>query len=596
MGQPTENHAVIGDLRTVALVALNGTIDFMCWPRFDSPSIFASLLDDVDGGIFEIKPILKDARHRQLYFSDTNVLLTRFLSAGGVAEISDFMPPAPIHSQQFLVRRIKAIRCNIKFSVRCSPRFDYARAKHDTGDDEGTVIFSSRGNDNTHLRLRSSQALQIKNGEAIADFELAAGDTAFFILEDAGLAEQSAALDDDFVANAFKQTLNFWTGWVAKTSYQGRWREVVNRSSLVLKLLTCAGHGAIVAAATFGLPEVAGGDRNWDYRFTWIRDAAFTVYAFLRIGHVDEADAFMRWLRDRAVERSSEDGTLQLMYRLDGGTDFTETSLEHLRGYKESRPVLIGNAAKDQLQLDIYGELMDAIYLSDKYGEQISWQAWGGITKSLSWLESNWEQTDEGIWEIRGERQEFLHSRLMCWVAFDRAVRLARKRSLPGPVEHWVTIRDTIHDNIHAEFWNEELASFVQIKNGNQLDASCLLMPLVRFISPTDPRWLSTLKAVGERLMDDSLVYRYSAEAGTDGLSGVEGTFNMCSFWYVECLARAGDLPKARFMFEKVLGYANHVGLYSEQTGPAGEHMGNFPQALTHLALISAAYYLNQTL
>jgi GH15 family glucan-1,4-alpha-glucosidase len=369
---------------------------------------------------------------------------------------------------------------------------------------------------------------------------------------------ESAAAAPDYVSNAFKEVSDYWRRWVARSTYRGRWRDIVNRSSLALKLLTSVEHGAMVAAATFGLPEEIGGIRNWDYRYTWIRDAAFTVYAFLRLGHTEEASAFMRWLSNRETE-CGPDGTLRLMYGVDGHEELVETELPHLRGYQASLPIRVGNAALEQLQLDIYGELMDAIYLSDKYGEQVSWRAWQGIIRSTNWLTENWQRPDESIWEVRGGRREFLHSRLMCWVALDRAIRLSRKGS-------------------------------------TALDASCLLMPLVRFISPTDPRWLSTLKAVGEQLVDDSLVFRYSTEHGTDGLFGGEGTFNMCSFWYVECLARAGDLAQARFLFEKMLGYANHLGLFAEELGRAGEHLGNFPQAFTHLALISAAYYLDRAL
>ena len=319
----------------------------------------------------------------------------------------------------------------------------------------------------------------------------------------------------------------------------------------------------MVAAPTFGLPEQVGGSRNWDYRYTWIRDAAFTLYALIRIGHTAEVSAFMRWLGERA-DRWRGDGTLQLMYGIDGREDLTEIELPHLSGYASSIPVRIGNAAYTQLQLDIYGELMDALYLSDKYGEQVSWRAWEGVTHTLTWLEANWQRPDEGIWEVRGGQRHFLHSRLMCWVAFDRAVRLARKRSLPAPLVRWSDTRDAIYREIHEQFWDEEQGAFVQSLGSNALDASCLLMPLVRFISPTDPRWLRTLDAVGRQLVSDSLVFRYSSEAGEDGLQGREGTFTMCSFWYVECLARAGDVAQARFLFEKMLGYANHVGLYAE--------------------------------
>ena len=593
-GRAIENHGIIGDLRTVALVALDGTIDFCCWPRFDSPSIFAALLGGDQYGAFALAPDIENATKRQLYLHETNVLLTRFLSSGGIAEVSDFMSIDDADGGQRLVRRARAIRNRVRFRMRCEPQFDYARADHEAFLDADTVVFASAGPP-MKLRLRASVPLAVESGAAIAEFELEAGDAATFVLEDAELVEPSIAVDSAYAVRAFKTTSNFWRDWTEKSSYRGRWQESVRRSALVLKLLTSREHGSIVAAATFGLPEVIGGNRNWDYRYTWARDAAFTVYAFLRLGYTDEADAFVRWLGVRAAHMPA-DGSKPVMFRVDGATDLTESSLDHMSGYRGSVPVLVGNAASTQVQLDVQGDIMDAIYLSDKYGEQISWSAWEGITRATDWTAEHWQDADEGIWEIRGQRRKLLHSRLMCWVALDRAVRLARKRSLPAPLVRWSSVRDEIYRTIHEKFWNERLQAFTQSEGSDALDASCLLMPLVRFISPTDPRWLSTLAAVGETLTDDSLVYRYTANAEFDGLADVEGTFNMCSFWYIECIARAGDLKRAQFLFEKMLGYANHVGLFAEEIGPAGEHLGNFPQAFTHLALISAAFYLDRAL
>jgi GH15 family glucan-1,4-alpha-glucosidase len=590
MAQAIEDHGIVGDLRTAALVDLNGTIDFLCWPHFDSPSIFAALLDEKSGGAFELAPVLDGARHRQLYLPDTNILLTRFLSEHGVAAISDFMPLGDAETTPRLVRRVKAIRKAIRFRMKCAPRFDYARARHDTRADGDTILFT--GDDGVSLCLRSSVAMRIEDGAAIAEFDLEPGQSAHFILEDGECGEASAAAQPDYVATAFKATSTFWHDWVARSTYHGRWRDAVSRSSLALKLLTSARHGSMIAALTFGLPEEIGGSRNWDYRYAWLRDSAFTVYAFLRLGYTEEAQAFVRWLA-RIATGGGAKGELKVMYGLDGRTDLDELELGHLAGYRGSVPVRIGNAAHEQRQLDIYGELMDAMYLSDKYAEQITWASWQGITERLEWLSRNWRLPDEGIWEIRGERREFLHSRLMSWVAFDRAIRLARKRGLPCPMVDWSNTRDEIYREIHEDFWNEELQSFVQSKHCTEVDASCLLMPLVRFISPTDPRWRSTLKAVGARLLDDSLVHRYTTG---DGLEGSEGTFTMCSFWYVECLARAGDLKQARFLFEKMVGYSNHLGLFAEELGKSGQHLGNFPQAFTHLSLISAACYLDQAL
>jgi GH15 family glucan-1,4-alpha-glucosidase len=393
-----------------------------------------------------------------------------------------------------------------------------------------------------------------------------------------------------------RQTIRFWKTWMAKSKYKGRWREMVRRSALLLKLLISREHGSLIAAPTFSLPEKIGGVRNWDYRFTWLRDATFTLYALIRLGFVDEAEAFIDWLKDRLID-DAERGPLQVMYGIDGRQKLEELTLDHLSGYENSRPVRIGNAAYKQLQLDIYGEMMDSVYLANKYGDPISYAGWQGVQRMLEWLGRNWQRPDEGIWEVRGGAREFLHSRLMCWVAFDRALRLAQKRSLSGPLEAWQHARDEIRNDIFTNFWNEELQAFVQAKGTKDLDASALLMPMMKFISPVDPMWLSTLKALEKTLIEDTLVRRYEVErTHVDGLPGGEGHFTACSFWYVECLARAGDLEKAQLLFEKLLGYANHLGLYSEELGSNGQHLGNFPQAFTHLALISAATYLDRAL
>lgn len=594
--QPIENYGIIGDLDTVALVGMDGSIDFMCFPHFDSPSIFAAILDHRRGGRFQIAPVLGGARQKQLYVPDTNVLLTRFLSRDGVAEVSDFMPVAEREHTHRLIRRAKTIRGEVVFRVVCDPHFDYARATCRVESKDQEVLFISEGKDRTALRLRTPVPLGVQNGAAMAEFTLRAGETAAFVLEEAHAGEDSASAAPHYVADAFKDTVNFWRRWVARSTYRGRWRETVNRSALTLKLLTSRSHGSIVAAATFGLPEQIGGERNWDYRYTWIRDASFTLYALIRLGYSEEAAAFMKWIEGRCAH-CHEDGTLQIMYGIDGREDLTEETLPHLEGYMKSAPVRIGNSAYNQLQLDIYGELLDSVYLYNKYCGPISHDFWETLERSIGWVCANWRRTDEGIWEVRGGRREFLYSRLMCWVAIDRGIRLAQKRSFPAPLDEWYKVRDEIYREILEHFWDARRQAFVQYKGSTTLDAASLLMPLVKFVSPTDPRWLSTLKAIEEDLVDDSLVFRYRiGDAAQDGLAGEEGTFNMCSFWYIECLARSGDLEKARFYFEKMLGYANHVGLYAEELGPHGEHLGNFPQAFTHLALISSAHYLDRML
>jgi len=595
---PIGEYGVIGDLHTVALVGMDGSIDFLCLPSFDSPSVFAALVDSERGGRFQIAPLLGSAARKQLYLPDTNVLLTRFLDDNGVAEVSDFMPVADVGQAHRLVRRAKTVRGEVRFQMRCDPRFDYARAIHtaERRSDTEVLFFGRSGDSELVLRLRSSVPMRLENGTALAEFTLRADTKAWFVLEVVLRNEPSASEQPDYESDAFKQTVNFWRRWVARSTYGGRWREMVNRSALTLKLLTSRQHGSIVAAPTFGLPELVGGGRNWDYRYTWIRDSSFTLYGLMRLGYTQEAAAFMRWVVARCGELAP-DGSLQIMYGLDGRHALPEEVLPHLEGYMGSSPVRVGNAAFDNLQLDIYGELMDSVYLYDKYGSPIGYDDWANVVRLLDWLCANWHRPDEGIWEVRGGRQEFLYSRVMCWVAFDRAIRLASKRSFPAPLTRWYETRDTIYHDIFTRFWDPTRRAFVQHAGATTLDAAALLMPLVRFVSPTDPRWTSTLRAIEDELVSDSLVYRYRlSDRFSDGLTGDEGTFSMCSFWYVECLSRMGDLPKARLFFEKMLGYANHLGLYGEELGPQAQHLGNFPQAFTHLALISAAFDLDRRL
>ncbi len=593
--QPIENYGVIGDLTTTALVSMAGSIDFMCFPSFDSPTIFAALLDHKKGGHFQIAPVSGEFKNRQRYFPDTNILLTRFLGESGIAAVSDFMAMQHLGHSHNLIRRVKVIRGEIHFRMVCAPKFDYGRTGHTIEKkNPHEIIFIPAGKNLPALRLRSSLPLKIQNGEAFAEFKLGAEKTAQFILEEAD--GQSPSANPDYVSDAFKETMNFWLAWVAHSKYRGRWRETVNRSALTLKLLTSRPHGSIVAAPTFSLPEHIGGARNWDYRYTWIRDASFTLYALMRLGYTAEAQAFLQWMEERCRELKPGK-PLQVMYRLDGRRELPEHILKNFEGYKKSSPVRLGNAASEQLQLDIYGELMDSVFIYDKHGEPISYDFWTNIVTLTEWVCKNWRKPDQGIWEVRGGARPFLYSRVMCWVAIDRAMKLAQRRSFPAPLVRWHKIRDEIYENIYKKFWDPRLKTFVQFQGAQTVDAAALLLPMIKFISPTDPRWQSTMQAIKKDLVEDSLVYRYRPEkAAADGLNGGEGTFSTCSFWYVECLARAGDLKQARFIFEKALGYANHLGLYAEQLGPCGEHLGNYPQALSHIALISAAWNLDQRL
>jgi GH15 family glucan-1,4-alpha-glucosidase len=532
---------------------------------------------------------------RQLYLPDTNILLTRFLSEEGVAELTDFMPIGEDGEQpNEIIRTVSVIRGKLEFKMQCQPRPNYARCGHTVKIEDGCAIFSPESDSCPALALYSTIPLRSESQDATCEFCLRAGERATFVF--GGIRPKGQQPEMEFVEQRFHETARFWKGWIARSKYRGRWREMVNRSALMLKLLISREHGSLIAAPTFSLPEEIGGVRNWDYRFTWLRDAAFTLYALIRLGFVDETEAFIEWLKGRLGD-DAERGPLQVMYGIDGRQKLDELTLDHLHGYENSRPVRIGNAAYQQLQLDIYGEMMDSIYLANKYGDPMTYAGWQEVRRMLEWLGKNWQRPDEGIWEVRGGAREFLHSRLMCWVAFDRALRLAQKRSLSAPFDDWLRTRDAIREDIFANFWDENLQSFVQSKGTKNLDASVLLMPLMRFISPVDPMWRSTMKAIESRLVEDTLVHRYEAESThVDGLPGGEGSFTACSFWYIECLARAGELEKAQLLFEKLLGYANHLGLYSEQIGPSGQHLGNFPQAFTHLALISAATYLDRVL
>lgn len=598
--QPIENYGIVGNMHTMALVGKNGSIDWFCFPRFDSPSVFAGILDETVGGHFRIYPLHDDMTEKQLYWPDTNVLVTRFLGEDGVGEIIDYMPvkTAPGWRNQ-LVRSVSVSSGKLTFRVVCHPAFNYARDTHKTTLTEYGAVLES---ENLTLFLATDVDLSESDGRVTAELTLHEGEEVEFVLLE---------YDPDYIPDCllnrqqadelFEENVQFWRNWLRHCTYQGRWREMVYRSALTLKLLTYEPTGAIVAAPTSSLPEGIGGVRNWDYRYTWIRDAAFTLYGLMRIGFTAEAGAFMDWLIARSHEDSESDGPLQIMYGIDGEHVLTEETLDHLEGYRGSKPVRIGNGAYNQFQLDIYGELLDAIYLYNKYGTPVSYDTWQEIRKIANWVADNWQRPDDGIWEVRSGQQQFVYSNLMCWVALDRAIRLADKRSFPAPREHWLQARDLIYEDIMANGWNEDRQAFVQSYGSDVLDAANLMMPLVFFVSPTDPRMMKTIDAINRPpeeggLVIASLVYRYDHHTIEDGVGGEEGTFNMCTFWLVEALTRMGRVAEARLMFERMLGYANHLGLYAEEVGKSGEALGNFPQAFTHLSLISAAFNLDRAL
>ncbi len=604
--QPIENYGIIGNMRTAALVGMNGSIDWLCLPHFDSPSVFAAILDAKKGGRFHIAPAGDDFRNKQFYWPDTNILITRFLHADGIGEIEDYMPVGAVAAAaDLLIRRVRVVRGRVAFRLLCSPAFDYARAKPEVHLGEHGAYFVGP---QLKLGLASSIPLERTADGVAGEFTLDEGESVTFVLRDLDADHpMTSSPAAEHAEKLFRGTVEYWRRWLSACTYSGRWREIVQRSALTLKLLSFEPTGAIVAAATCSLPESIGGGRNWDYRYTWIRDAAFTLYGLLRVGFTEEASRFVDWLKDRWQDAGFDsNGPLQLMYGIDGRSDLTEETLDHLEGYRGSAPVRIGNAAHEQLQLDIYGELMDAVYLHNKYVAPIGYDAWRRLRRLVDWLCNHWQLPDNGIWEVRGGSRHYVFSKFMAWVALDRSLRLADKRSFPADRARWLRMRDEIYEDVMSSGWNADRKAFVQSYGSDALDASTLLMPLTFFMAPNDPRMLSTIDAIRQSvakggLAADGLVYRYAPNVGLDNLGGGEGTFNMCSFWLVEALTRAGltdprRLDDARLRFEQVLGYSNHLGLYSEQTGPSGEALGNFPQAFTHLALISAAFNLDRAL
>ncbi len=605
---PIAEHGLIGDLRTAALVGSDGRIDWFCAPRFDSPSVFGGLLDAKKGGCWRVGPLCEVTSVQQFYFPDTNILITRMLTVEGMVEVQDFMPVLterdPDHRQR-LVRRVVSVRGRMRMRTRVAPRMNYGRDTHRVERMPDGVCFTG---ETLALHLHAGPELRPDGQDAVGEFDLAEGEVALFVLEVAHRSADAPAVQPvgpEDAEDLFRATVRFWRKWLSGSKYKGRWRETVQRSALTLKLLTHEPSGAIIAAPTLGLPERIGGARNWDYRYVWIRDAAFSLYALLSLGFTQEAEAFVEWLtrclRDASCE---EGGPLRVMYSIDGhDADLTEHVLDHLEGYRGSHPVRAGNAAAGQLQLDIYGELIDSIYLFNKYGAGISHQAWTDLCEILDWLLEHWDSPDTSIWETRAGPQHHTYSRLMCWVAVERMIRMAHQRGLPSDLGALDAERDRIYHQIMDRGWDAEARTFVQRLSEEEgkpsarvVDAALLLMPMVKFVSPADPRFHSTLEAIQRSLVADTLVFRYDPELAPDGLTGAEGTFSICSFWWVEALTRTGQVEQARLALEKMFTYANHVGQYAEQIALTGEHLGNFPQAFTHLALISAAINLDRAL
>ncbi len=493
---PINQYGIIGDLHSVALVGKDGSIDWCCLPHFDSPSVFAALLDVEKGGHFQIHA-QEIGRVQQLYLPDTNVLITRFLSGEGVGEVMDFMPIDAAHYQDddrhfhTIIRGVKAVRGHVHFTLECDPRFDYGRLRPKVYVGRRGVLFVGK---EEALGLSGPVTFAQDGAGVRAAFALREGEELWFTLRygKRGQERDLWGLREEDARKAFEATCDFWWRWAGKCTYTGRYCDMVRRSALTLKLLTFAPTGAIVAAPTTSLPEEIGGERNWDYRYCWLRDAAFTLYVLLTLGYTEEAQAFMKWVQG-CCHDAAEPGRMQIVYGIDGRRELPEITLDHLEGYRGSRPVRIGNVAANQLQLDVYGEILDLAYLCHRHGWAIDLPFWGQLREMANWVCEHWQEPDEGIWEVRGGRRHFVYSKAMCWVAIDRAVRLARRGGFPADIHRWAEVQGAMYRDLVTRGWNEQRKAFVQHYDTDALDASVLLLPLIRFLPATDPRMLSTL-------------------------------------------------------------------------------------------------------
>jgi GH15 family glucan-1,4-alpha-glucosidase len=581
-----EDYGLIGDLQTAALVSRHGCIDWLCFPRFDSGACFAALLGDEENGRWSLQPASGITSTERRYRGDTLVLETELACDEGVVRLIDFMPPRG--EAPDVVRIVEGVEGTVPMKMRLSIRFDY-----------GSIVpWVRRRDEGVHavagpdaLFLATPVDLVGRNLHTEADFDVAPGDRVPFVLTWYPSNRPSPERVD--AEQALVDTESFWREWVTDCVHVGRFREPLVRSLVTLKALTYAPTGGIVAAATTSLPEALGGVRNWDYRYCWLRDATLTLLALVRAGYEDEARAWRDWLL-RAI--AGRPGEVQIMYGIAGERRLTELELEWLDGYEGSRPVRIGNAASGQLQLDVYGEVADALYHARQAGIGASPDAWALNKKLLEWLEDGWRQPDEGIWEVRGPRRHFVHSKVMAWVAFDRAVRSVEEYEREGPVDRWRQLRDEIHDDVCREGFSEKLGAFTQSYGMDRLDASLLMIPLVGFLPADDERVVGTVAAIERELVEGGLVARYRADqenTGVDGLPPGEATFLPCSFWLAQVYAMQGRLDEAETLFERLLGLRNDLGLLSEEYDvEAGRLVGNFPQAFTHLTLVDAALTL----
>jgi GH15 family glucan-1,4-alpha-glucosidase len=580
-----EDYALIGDCETAALVGLDGSIDWLCWPRFDSGACFAALLGGPEHGRWLIAPTDKSARVSRRYSEGSLILITRFETATGIAELVDFMPPRDGIAD--VVRLVRGIIGRVDLHTEFILRFEYGAIVPWIEQSEGALL-AIAGPD--MIALRTPAPLRGDDLTTIGEFTVSAGSTIPFVMS-YGPSNQAPPRAIDPIA-ALQDTETFWREWSGRCAPTGEWTEAVTRSLIVLKGLTYAPSGGIVAAPTTSLPEQAGGVRNWDYRYCWLRDATFTLSAFGTAGYTEEAEQFRDWLV-RAVAGSPDQ--LQIMYGLGGERRLSEWEVPWLPGFNGAQPVRIGNAAAAQLQLDVFGELLDAMIQARRHGLPRV-KRWSAIARALlEHLETIWREPDEGIWEVRGPRQHFVHSKVMAWVAFDRAIRSVEELGGSGPVERWRPIRDAIHAEVCEHGFDPELGSFVQAYGSKALDASLLMLPLVGFLPASDPRVIGTIKAIESRLLINGVVFRYDSGETEDGLPPGEAAFLACSFWFVDNLVLQHRMEEARAMFGRLLSIRNDVGLLAEEYDPgARRQMGNFPQAFSHVALVNTAYNLTR--
>jgi GH15 family glucan-1,4-alpha-glucosidase len=583
-----EDYALIGDCETAALVGRDGSIDWLCWPRFDSGACFAALLGGPEHGRWRLAPADPDARSTRRYRGDTLVLETEFACADGAVRVTDFMPLRSAQSD--LVRLVEGVRGRVAMRTEFVVRTDYGATvpwvtRLDEGGPHGTLR-AVAGPD--MLLLRAGVPLRGEGLTTVGEFAVGAGESAAFVLTYGPSHAPAPATVDPRAALA--ETEAFWREWTARGTHPDEWREAVTRSLLTLKALTYRPTGGIVAAPTTSLPEQLGGTRNWDYRYCWLRDATITLLALMDAGHFEEAAAWRDWLLRAAAGSPAQ---LQIMYGLSGERMLREWEVPWLPGYEGARPVRVGNAAHGQLQLDVYGEVLDALYQGRRGGLPPDPNAWQMSCAMVAHLETVWDQPDEGLWEVRGGRQHFTHSKVMTWVALDRMVRATEEFGMPGPADRWRALRDRVHAEVCARAWDPAIGAFVQAYGSNQLDAAVLQIPLVGFLPPDDPRVVGTVARIEERLMADGLVRRYDSGATDDGLPPGEGAFLACSFWLVDNYTLMGRRRDACALFERLLDLRNDVGLLAEEYDPrAGRQVGNFPQAFSHVALVDAALNL----